>query len=32
MITDTKNRRTLRALLAIIGALALAAFFVGIRW
>ncbi len=32
MTTDTKNRQTLRVLLAIIGALALAAFFVGIRW
>ena len=32
MTTDTKNRQTLRVLLAVIGALVLAAFLVGIRW
>lgn len=32
MTTDTRNRQTLRVLLAVIGVLVVAAFFVGIRW
>lgn len=32
MTTDTRNRQTLRVLLAAIGVLVVAAFFVGIRW
>jgi hypothetical protein len=32
MTSDTRNRQTLRVLLAIIGALMVVAFLVGIRW
>jgi hypothetical protein len=32
MTTDTRNRQTLRVLLAVIGVLVVAAFLVGIRW
>jgi hypothetical protein len=32
MTSDARNRHTLRVLLAIIGALAVASFLVGIRW
>jgi hypothetical protein len=32
MNTDARNRQTLKVLLAIVGALIVAAFLVGIRW
>ena len=32
MTADAKNRQTLRVLLAIIGALVVASFLVGVRW
>jgi len=32
MTTDTRNRQTLRVLLAVIGVLVVAALLVGIRW
>ena len=32
MTSDTRNRRTLRLLLTIVGALIVAAFLIGIRW
>jgi len=31
-MTDARNRQTLRALLAIVGALVIASLLVGIRW
>jgi len=32
MISDARNRQTLRILLTIVGALIVSAFLVGIRW
>ena len=32
MTSDARNRQTLRILLAIVGALIVSAFLVGIRW
>jgi len=32
MTSDARNRQTLRVLLAIIGALVVSAFLIGIRW
>jgi hypothetical protein len=32
MTADARNRQTLRVLLAVVGALVVAAFLVGIRW
>jgi hypothetical protein len=32
MTSDTRNRQTLRIILAIVGALVVSAFLVGIRW